>query len=228
MSVNFREDGLFLYKDGRYSAALETFLAEETDPAEDPELAYYMGLCHVRLGENEEAMRLLRQVLKQDSHLVRLYQSRMLLSWLLVEINDIEGAEQQLREVLQEGFESPQAWSALGYCQWRRNRTDLALESYREALKLDEENPNAANGLGYLLADVGGDPDEAVELCKKAVETDPENMAYRDSLGWALFRAGKTTEAIRYLTEALSRRPGDKTIKSHLEAVRTHEQPDYS
>ena len=134
MSANFREDGLLLYKDSRYSAALETFLAEETDPAEDPELAYYMALCHARLSETEEAVRLLRQVLRQDSHMVRLYQSRMLLSWLLVELDEIEAAEQQLREVLQEGFESPQTWSALGYCQWRRNRTDLALESYREAL----------------------------------------------------------------------------------------------
>jgi tetratricopeptide (TPR) repeat protein len=228
MSVNFREDGLLHYKDGRYSAALETFLAEETDPAEDPELAYYMGLCHARLGETDEAMVLLRQVLGQDTHIVRIYQSRMLLSWLLVEIDDFEAAERQLREVLQEGFESPQAWSALGYCQWRRNRTDLALESYREALKLDDENPNAVNGLGYLLADSGEDPEEAVALCRKAVEANPDNMAYRDSLGWALFRAGKISEAVRFLTAALSQRPGDEVIKGHLEAVRTHEQPDYS
>jgi len=226
MSVNFREDGLQLYNEGRYSSALEIFLAEETDPAEDTELAYYMALCHSRLGEREDAVRLLRQVIARDSHLVRLYQSRMLLSWLQVENGDIEGAEYQLREVLQEGFESPQAWSALGYCQWRRGRTDLALESYREALKLDDGNPNAVNGLGYLLADSGEDPLSAVELCRKAVETAPENMAYRDSLGWALFRAGKISEAIRYLTEALSNRPGDDTIKGHLEAVRTHEQPE--
>ncbi|MCK5736005.1 MAG: tetratricopeptide repeat protein, partial [Spirochaetaceae bacterium] len=140
MSVNFREDGIILYNEGRYSAALEVFLAEETDPAEDIELAYYMGLCHSRLGETDEAVRLLRQVIDSDSHLVRLYQARMLLSWILVGNHDIDGAEQQLREVLQEGFESPQAWSALGYCQWRRGRTDHALESYREALKLDEGN----------------------------------------------------------------------------------------
>ncbi len=226
MSLSFREDGLLLYNEGRYSAALEIFLAEETDPAEDAELAYYMGLCHARLGETGESIRLLRQVLSIDNHLVRLYQARMLLSWLLVECGDIEEAEQQLREVLQEGFESPQAWSALGYCQWRRNRTDLALESYREALKLDDGNSNAVNGLGYLLADSGEDPDTAVELCLKAVETSPENMAYRDSLGWALFRAGRTTDAVRCLTEALSNRPGDEIIKGHLEAVRTHEQPD--
>ena len=226
MSVNFRDDGLQLYNEGDYSAALEVFLAEETDPAEDSELAYYMGLCYSRLGEREEAIRLLRQVINSDGHLVRLYQARMLLAWLLVENGDIQGAEQQLKKILHEGFESPQAWSALGYCQWRRKRMDLALDSYREALKLDDENPNAVNGLGYLMAESGEDIQTAVKLCRKAVESDPGNMAYRDSLGWALFRAGKTSEAIRYLTEALSNRPGDSIIKGHLEAVRTHEQPD--
>ena len=212
-----------LYREGRYSAALETFFAEQTDPAEDSELAYYMGLCHARLHETDEAVRLLRQVLRNETHIVRLYQARMLLSWLLVEEGDIEGAEHSLREVLQEGFESPQAWSALGYCQWRRDRIDLAMESYRRAVDLDEGNPNAANGLGYLLADSGGDADRAVELCRRAVEGDPDNMAYKDSLGWALFRAGDTSKALRYLTEALSARPGDEIIEGHLEAVRTHE-----
>ena len=226
MSVNFREDGLQLYNEGRYSSALEIFLAEEIDPAEDIELAYYMGLCHSRLGEIDEAVRLFRLVVGSEDNLIRLYQGRMLLSWLLVESGEIEEAERQLREVLQEGFESPQAWSALGYCQWRRGNTNLALESYREALKLDEGNPNAVNGLGYLLADSGEDPQTAVELCRKAVRESPDNMAYRDSLGWALFRAGETAEAVRYLTEALSKRPGDIIIKGHLEAVRTHEQPD--
>jgi Flp pilus assembly protein TadD len=225
MSVDFREEGLLLYREGRYSTALETFLSMKSDAADDPELSYYIGLCHARLGEPEEAMVLLRKVLADDHNLIRLYQARMLLSWLLVETGQIEAAEQQLRGVLQEGFESPQTWSALGYCQWRRGHIDQALESYREALNLDKENPNAVNGLGYLLADSGEDPEQAVLLCRKAVESSPENAAYKDSLGWALFRAGRTTEAIRYLTDALTHRPGDKTIKDHLEAVRTHEKP---
>jgi hypothetical protein len=56
------------------------------------------------------------------------------------------------------------------------------------------------------------------------VETDPENVAYLDSLGWALFKAGRPDEAVRYLTQALARRPGDDIIKRHLEAVRTDDQ----
>ena len=223
MSVNFRNDAIMMYREGRYSAALETFLAEEIDPAEDSDLAYYMGLCHARLGETDDALRLLKQAQRTERHLARIYQIRMVIVWLMVELDDMEAAEQNIREVLQEGFESPQAWSALGYCQWRTGRTDLALESYGEAVKLDDENSNAANGLGYLLADSGEDPVRAVELCRRALKSDPGNNAYKDSLGWALFRAGKPLEAVRYLTEALAGRPEDNIIKSHLEAIRTHE-----
>ena len=226
MSVSFREDGVQLYQEGKYASALEMFLAEAIDPAEDPEMAYYMGLCCARLGEGDEARRLLEQSLMSDTHLARLYQSRMLLAWLLVEAGEIEEAEHNLREVLQQGFESPQAWAALGYCQWRRGKAEGALDSYRRAVELDRDNSNAANGLGYLLADSGEDPEEAVALCRKAVDADPGNTAYNDSLGWALFRAGRPAEAVRYLTEALSGSPGDKIIRSHLEAIRTHEQSD--
>ena len=107
MSVNFREDGILMYREGRYSAALETFLAEETDPAEDSDLAYYMGLCHARLGETADALRLLKQAQRTERHLARVYQIRMVIVWLLVEEDDLESAEQNVREVLQEGFESP-------------------------------------------------------------------------------------------------------------------------
>ena len=224
MIANLLEEGITLYRDGRYAAALAIFTADDADPNEDPELAYYMGLCHARLHETGDAIRLLEKVLQSERNIARLYQTRMLLSLLLLEEDDIIGAEHRLREVLQEGFESPQVYSALGYCQWRREKIEEAIESYRKAAQLDERNPTAANGLGYLLAERGDDPHRAVELCRRALEQDPENMAYKDSLGWALFRAGETADAVRYLTEALSARPGDEVIEAHLEAVRSNGQ----
>jgi len=225
MSVDFRKEGRILYDEGDYASALEVFLsADEDDYSLDSELAYYMGLCRIRLGEHDEARELLEQVIIRDQNFIRLYQSHMLLSWLLVEAGEIEAAENQLKRVLQDGFQSPQAYSALGYCQWRQGRTEFALESYRKALALDTENTTAVNGLGYLLAESGEDPQEAVDLCRRAVKAAPDNMAYRDSLGWALFRIGKVAEAIRFLTEALIHRPEEKIIKEHLEAVKIHEQ----
>jgi len=224
MSVGFREEGRALYDKGDYASALEAFLSANEDNSLDSELAYYIGLCRIRLGEHEKARAPLEQVLNWDQSFIRQYQARMLLSWLLVEAGEIKAAENHLRGVLHDGFQSPQAYSALGYCQWCQGHTAKALESYRKALALDMENPTAVNGLGYLLAESGEDPQEAVALCRKAVKAAPDNMAYRDSLGWALFRIGRVSEAIGYLTEALIHRPEERIIKEHLEAVKNHEQ----
>ncbi len=222
MSEEARKEAVRLYKSGSYSLALEILLDEETDPAEDVELAYYMGLCYARLNEREDALRLLNQVLDSDTNLARLYQARMLIVWLLSEEGNWQEAEQNVREILQEGFISPQAWAALGYCQLCQDREDLAMESYSKAVDLDKENANAANGLGYLLAETGRNPGKAVELCRIAVDQNPENAAYNDSLGWALFRAGNIPEALRYLVEAKSLWPDDALIREHLEAVRVY------
>ncbi len=222
--MNAREKGKSLYHGHSYSRALKLFLEEETDPGEDSELAYYMGLCYVRLQITEEAVGLFEQVLRNDVNLARQYQVRMLLAWILVEHNEIEQALQYLNDIIDLGMNSPQVWSALGYCQWRLELKDSAFESYKKAVKLDIDNSNAVNGLGYILADSGKDLDLALKLCRKAVEMNPDNLSYKDSLGWALFRVGKNSEAVRYLTEAISERPDDEIIRNHLEAVRINDK----
>jgi len=220
MGMDHGEDGKLLYREGQYSAALEAFSAAEVEPNLD--IAYFMSLCYARVGKIDAAIKLLRQVSLEEKDLIRLYQVRMLLSWLFIETGSIGEAEKHLKEILSTGFESPQIWSALAYCQWKQDDVELALKSYREALKLNEENYNAVNGLGYILAESGKDSDRAVELCRRAVRNNPQNTAYRDSLGWALFHAGKTDEAAFHLTEAYSSCPGDSTIRSHLKVVKTH------
>lgn len=39
--------------------------------------------------------------------------------------------------------------------------------------------------VGVIYAKTGHHIDEAIEVYKKALEIEPENGAYRDSLGWA-------------------------------------------
>ncbi len=219
-----RDDGLLLYREGHYSEALAAFIGKEIDPAEDTDLAYFMGLCYVRLQENMEAIRLFKQVLKQEDKWVRIYQVRMILAWLLACKNDVDVAIEYLQAILDDGVLSPQAWSILGYCQWCRGDEDSAIESYTKAVGIDMQNANAINGLGYILADTGKDSKTAVSLCRRAVEENPKSWAYKDSLGWALFHAGDISEAKEYLAEALTACPHDKVIAEHLRRVRLYEQ----
>ena len=63
--------------------------------------------------------------------------------------------------------------------------------AFRQVLSRDPENAAALNYLGYMLAERGERLDESVDYLKKALQIEPENGSYLDSLGWAYFKADK-------------------------------------
>jgi tetratricopeptide (TPR) repeat protein len=70
-----------------------------------------------------------------------------------------------------------------------------------------------------MLVDHGIKVDEATKMIQKALEIDPENGAYLDSLGWAFYQQGKFTEAETLLVRALDRIGQDPTVHDHLADV---------
>ena len=64
-----------------------------------------------------------------------------------------------------------------------------------------------------MLADRGVKLDEALTLIKKAVDLDPANGAYLDSLGWAYFKLGKYDLAEENLIKA-SQHIGDRSHRA--------------
>ncbi|HEX6280256.1 MAG TPA: tetratricopeptide repeat protein [Pyrinomonadaceae bacterium] len=93
---------------------------------------------------------------------------------------------------------------------------DGAESTLRDILKESPNNPIALNNLGYFLLERGQRFGEALELIRKAVDTDPTNPSYLDSLGWAYFKIGKLAEAELYLREALRHDSSSVTINEHL------------
>ena len=71
-----------------------------------------------------------------------------------------------------------------------------------------------------MLADSGENLDGAIMLVNKALEIDPNNGAYIDSLGWAYFKKGMYKEALVELEKAIKSEPKDPDIKEHLSTVR--------
>ena len=73
----------------------------------------------------------------------------------------------------------------------------------------------AANDLGYLWADSGKHLDRALAMVQRAADAEPDNSAYRDSLGWALYRLGRTAEALVQLEKAVALE-ADPAVLEHL------------
>ncbi len=86
----------------------------------------------------------------------------------------------------------------------------LDMKEHRRAIRemedLVEEHPRDSevlNALGYTLADRGIRLKEALELIRLALELEPGSPEIVDSMGWVLYRLGRTEEAVPFLEQAL-------------------------
>ena len=112
---------------------------------------------------------------------------------------------------------------------------DAAEKTLLRALRLDAGHPGANNYLGYMWAEEGRNLAEAERMIRAALEADPDNRAYRDSLGWVLYRRGDFERAWIHLQAAAACARPDAVVLDHLgdvlyrlkrtdEALRTWEQ----
>ncbi len=110
-------------------------------------------------------------------------------------------------------------WSLLysrGMALERSKQWDRAEADFLQALEFEPEQPYVLNYLGYSWVDKGLHLDRAMKMIGKAVELRPNDGYIVDSLGWAHYRLGNMTEAVRELERAVELRPEDPIINDHL------------
>jgi tetratricopeptide (TPR) repeat protein len=98
----------------------------------------------------------------------------------------------------------------------RQKHLDQAEQYFNQALALDPDNAMTLNYLGYMWADKGEKLPDALKMIRKAVESEPWNGAYLDSLGWAYFKMGEYELAEDNLRQAVNRDQTDPTVHMHL------------
>jgi tetratricopeptide (TPR) repeat protein len=80
---------------------------------------------------------------------------------------------------------------------------EKAAELLRKSISLDPANSaEASNYLGYMWADHNMHLEEAESMIRHALESEPNNASYLDSLGWVEFRRGKFDQALTDLLRA--------------------------
>jgi tetratricopeptide (TPR) repeat protein len=80
---------------------------------------------------------------------------------------------------------------------------EKAADLLRKSIALDPANAaEAYNYLGYMWADHNMNLDEAEAMIRRALESEPNNGSYLDSLGWVEFRKGKFEQALSDLFRA--------------------------
>jgi tetratricopeptide (TPR) repeat protein len=98
----------------------------------------------------------------------------------------------------------------------RMKNYESAEASFRKVIADQPDNAGALNYLGYMLADRNVKLDEAQKMIARAVELDPQNGAYLDSLGWVYYRQNRLEQAEDNLRKAIERMSTDPTVHDHL------------
>lgn len=87
---------------------------------------------------------------------------------------------------------------------------------YEEALRIDPRNHLILNNYGYSLAERNIQLERALVMATGAVEAQPENASYLDTIGWVYFRLGRYREAETYIKRAISKGDANATLHEHL------------
>jgi tetratricopeptide (TPR) repeat protein len=98
----------------------------------------------------------------------------------------------------------------------RQEEYSRAEADFKKLLTENPEHAGVLNYLGYMLADRGVRLSEALGYLLKAVELEPYNGAYLDSLGWVYFRLERLDLSESYLKQAAQLNGDDTTILEHL------------
>jgi tetratricopeptide (TPR) repeat protein len=105
---------------------------------------------------------------------------------------------------------------ALGVAQERAGDRAAAVGTMQSILEAAPDHAEAMNFVGYSWAEKGERLEEAENLVRRAVELDPDNGSYLDSLGWVLYQRGDLPGAISTLERAEALSGPEPTVLEHL------------
>ncbi|HZR58748.1 MAG TPA: tetratricopeptide repeat protein [Terriglobales bacterium] len=167
-------------------------------------------------GQSEPALQQVRSLLKGTPEDREVYVTLGQMYSRLKRWPEAEEALQKAEQLSTKPDDKEYVQFLIGSMYERQKKNDQAEEAFRKILANDPQSAMTLNYLGYMLADRGVKLDEALSLIKKAVDLEPANSAYLDSLGWVYFKLGKYDQAEDNLTKASQHMGADPTVQEHL------------
>lgn len=183
----------------------------------DPYYQAAIGLrsdVYYETGDSDKSLMILQEALE-------LHPTSIDLLYLLGELRTNRSEMQEAVDSISRGIELSKGtdrenWDAYflrGQLYYYMGIWEKAEADWWKSLEISPDNALVQNNLGYTLADRNIKLDEAEELITAALEAEPDNGYYVDSMGWVLYRQGKLEEALEYLQRS------DRIISNQAEVI---------
>jgi tetratricopeptide (TPR) repeat protein len=197
---------------GRLDQALQRLAPLGQGEQEKVQLAMQQAELARHAKRYDLSFRILSQALESWPRSPELLYDRALVSDQLGNLGD---AERDLKTLLKEKPDDPQALNALGYTLANRStRHQEALAYIEKALKADPDNPMILDSMGWVLFKLGRN-EAALKYLERsyAAMQDSEVAAH---LGEVMWKLGRKQDALSLWRQALAKDPGNETLQDAL------------
>ncbi|MEW6555765.1 MAG: tetratricopeptide repeat protein [Elusimicrobiota bacterium] len=204
--------GLIALDEKKYDEALKYFDHSIHLNKKLPEPYIQKGYIFTILENTKQAVKSFEQAIRLGSENPDVY---FFLAMNYEVLNNYKKAEKYLNKALKMEPQNAKYHFELGVVYDKLKKWALAEQSFFKVIEIDTTTSQAYNYLGYTWADKNVKLVEAEQFIKQALELEPENPAYIDSLGWVYYRRAEYDEALKLLKKA-SEKLDDPIIFDHL------------
>ncbi len=191
---------LFIDQDRAADATELTLKAMQANPDEEVYAAIHAENLYSQ-EKQKEAIAALTAARKKFPHSAAI--ADLLANWQ-ARNDDPDGAVLTLQAFMKENGDTAERLYSLAHYFSAADNDDASLAALQRVLAIMPDHTGANNDLGYFWADAGVHLEQAQKMIQKAVENEPENSAYQDSLGWALYKQGLFAQAVAALETAVA------------------------
>lgn len=174
---------------------------------------WYLGSSYFEKGEYQK---LVDAMLKAEQVLPKDYRILFLLGLGYSRMDQNEAAIVALRRSLELKPDDMNTLSTLALTLDGLHRYQESDSLYERALKLDPKSHLIMNNYGYSLAERGLQLERALQMSLQAIEAEPNNDSYLDTVGWVYFKLGHYEEAQKYISKAIGVGGASATVYEHM------------
>jgi tetratricopeptide (TPR) repeat protein len=197
--------------------ALKLLQAESDKSPNRLDLLLAMGNTAVRSGKYDFAIqsydRVLSQLPKNSKEQGDIY---LRMGETYRRKGDLASAIQSLQKAREALPQNVVVLSSLALVLDGAGRKPEAKQIYDATLKLDPNNAVVLNNLAYLLAESGGDLDDALTKAQRAKQLMPNINEVSDTLGWIYLKKNLPQNAVDIFKDLVVKQPNQSTYHFHL------------
>lgn len=205
--------GQILFQNGDYKTDIEEMTKAVQKFPNDFVINLILGLSYSQENENQNSLQYLKKAVDINPNDLN---TTMSYSFSLHQTNNDDEALKYLERALRIDPKNVQAFSLMGMIYDGRDMFNKSDSIYDIAVSLDSTDILTLNNYAYSLAERGVELDKALKMVKVAVDEEPENSSYLDTMGWVYFKMDKFEEAKNYIEKAIEFDGGNATLLDHL------------